>query len=62
MKVEESWRFENPFSSVTFSSPTSAKALLPSSAWVFFAVFFFVFFAGRFFAGWAPDEALAEPT
>jgi hypothetical protein len=45
-----------------FLPPLPAKALLPSSAWVFFAVFFFVFFAGRFFAGLAPDEALAEPT
>jgi hypothetical protein len=45
-----------------FLPPLPAKALLPSCAWVFFAVFFFVFFAGRFFAGWAPDEALAEPT
>jgi hypothetical protein len=62
MKVVESWRFEIPFSSGAFSSPLPSKALLPSSGWLFFPVFFFVFLAALFLAGSAHDEPFAEPT
>jgi hypothetical protein len=45
-----------------FLPPLRSKFLLPSSSWIFFRVFFFVFFAAGFFAVSAHDDPFAEPT
>jgi hypothetical protein len=64
MKVEESWRFEIPFSSVASSSylPTvHPKSLLPSSAFVFFGFSRFVLFAAALLCAQAHDDLPPDP-